>query len=696
MLLRLIRVSGLRFAAIKTDSKNFSIFRVTFLSQVPLLLVIPKPQHFWSIDMKKRSKSRRQRNRTKSKTHGFGKLEDRKLMAGLIGSEAAVQPEPLATAEIVQSTPAEQLDSDSAIQRIVNGEQTSDYEAVGFVGPLGCTGTLISPMHVLTAAHCTEGVGNTQGRFEVNGQTYTTTRIYNHPDYNPNNFSRGDDLAIMELSRPVTGVTPMDIFRQTPQIGTMLTLVGFGEGGTSTGGYDPSDNGKQVGQTELEAVTAEHIAWNFDKHSEANTAPGDSGGPAFINSNGQMLIAGVTSGGDGDAHTLGDYSFDTRIDVHADWIDGIVGTTNGGGGGGQGGGTGADDHTNGANSNATTINLNASGVGNGSGVFEEVGDRDAFKFTIAADGETTITLTEDGSDVDTFLRVYDAGGNLIGQNDDFGGSYNSQLKLDLDAGNYFAVAGSYDDSDTGAFKLRVKHDAASVDDGYTIFSNNQTKEISEDGRDRVWSVIKVREMTGEISDINVTVDIDHTWVGDLRLILIAPDRTRIVLVNRQGDDGSNFDNTTFDSQATTHINHGVAPFRGTFRPAHNLNQLSGQDPNGRWLLMVHDLAAGDGGQLNGWSMDIQTDTSRKGGNATPNLAENDVDHDRIDNVATATQPAEAMVQSGLSGSESQDSSDGHANDMCSRFEVAQTTDASHQRRSQLLDSVFSDDLLAGV
>jgi subtilisin-like proprotein convertase family protein len=121
------------------------------------------------------------------------------------------------------------------------------------------------------------------------------------------------------------------------------------------------------------------------------------------------------------------------------------------------------------------------------------------------------------------------------------------------------------------------------------------------------SEIEVTGFTGDLTDINVTLDLTHTWDGDLILTLISPAGTRVELAAGVGGSGNNFTRTTFDDEASTPINSGSAPFTGSFIPQELLSTLDGEDPNGTWLLEVADVAELDFGVLNSWSITIAGD-----------------------------------------------------------------------------------------
>ena len=122
----------------------------------------------------------------------------------------------------------------------------------------------------------------------------------------------------------------------------------------------------------------------------------------------------------------------------------------------------------------------------------------------------------------------------------------------------------------------------------------------------VVSTLPVSGLTGPISDIDVNVDITHTWDGDLDVYLISPTGTRVELFTGVGSSGDNFTNTILDDEASAAIASVSAPFTGTFRPEGLLSALDGQDPNGTWRLEVTDHAGGDIGTLNSWALQITT------------------------------------------------------------------------------------------
>ena len=122
----------------------------------------------------------------------------------------------------------------------------------------------------------------------------------------------------------------------------------------------------------------------------------------------------------------------------------------------------------------------------------------------------------------------------------------------------------------------------------------------------VFSTIEFSGPTTSISDVNVTLNISHTFDSDLTVLLISPQGTSIQLFSGVGGAGNNFSNTVLDDQAATAITDPAAtpPFAGSFQPQEALSAFNGEDPNGIWTLVVQDDVPGDDGVLNGWSLTI--------------------------------------------------------------------------------------------
>lgn len=143
-----------------------------------------------------------------------------------------------------------------------------------------------------------------------------------------------------------------------------------------------------------------------------------------------------------------------------------------------------------------------------------------------------------------------------------------------------------------------------LDRGTSTFSSSQPQSIPDPGTLR--STISVSGLA-PISDVNLTLNVSHGYVGDLEAYLVSPSGTRVLLFSRVGGWGQNFRNTTLDDQAGSSIESASAPFTGSLRPQGRLSLLDGQDPNGVWTLEISDAMAWDSGVLESWSLGFVSD-----------------------------------------------------------------------------------------
>ncbi|NQY05053.1 MAG: T9SS type A sorting domain-containing protein [Flavobacteriaceae bacterium] len=109
---------------------------------------------------------------------------------------------------------------------------------------------------------------------------------------------------------------------------------------------------------------------------------------------------------------------------------------------------------------------------------------------------------------------------------------------------------------------------------------------------------------GAITDINVYLDISHTWVGDLNITLESPATTTVNFANLTGCGNVDDVDATFDDEAAAAINCGNLATGQTFIPSTALSGFDGEDQAGTWTLSVTDTVAADGGTINNWSMEI--------------------------------------------------------------------------------------------
>jgi subtilisin-like proprotein convertase family protein len=110
-----------------------------------------------------------------------------------------------------------------------------------------------------------------------------------------------------------------------------------------------------------------------------------------------------------------------------------------------------------------------------------------------------------------------------------------------------------------------------------------------------------------INELAIELNIQHPSVGDLKITLIAPNGTEIVLVANRGGAGDNFVRTVFSTAAVNPIAAATAAFHGDFRADDDvgLAGLIGQNAKGYWKLKIEDTGTGDAGKLLSWGVYVR-------------------------------------------------------------------------------------------
>lgn len=105
---------------------------------------------------------------------------------------------------------------------------------------------------------------------------------------------------------------------------------------------------------------------------------------------------------------------------------------------------------------AATWQLAPDGSGTQTGVIERAGDVDILRVEATVSGQMTITQSAAAQGrLDSYLAVYDAGGQLIARNDDHDRSLNSRIDITVEAGSVYYIKAAAFGRSTGAYNIEL-------------------------------------------------------------------------------------------------------------------------------------------------------------------------------------------------------------------------------------------------
>ncbi|MBO9666143.1 MAG: trypsin-like peptidase domain-containing protein [Bdellovibrio sp.] len=165
-----------------------------------------------------------------------------------------------------------------------------DYKYSKTKNPASCSGTLIAPNLVLTAGHCMNTTKDSCADtafvfgFEEGTTEFPSANVYNcKRKYAESFFEKNthNDYTIVELDRPVEGVTPISLNSTSLAVGQSLYTIGYSMG-----------TPKKYAEGTVRAFDQDSVITTLDEYFV------NSGGPIYDKTTHELV--GIVNGGEDD------------------------------------------------------------------------------------------------------------------------------------------------------------------------------------------------------------------------------------------------------------------------------------------------------------------------------------------------------------------------------------------------------------